>query len=47
LGGSIGISLILLKKKTRKEYIPFAPAISLAIIIVGLFGDKILQFYLR
>lgn len=47
LGGTIGILLILFKKKTRKDTIPFAPFISLAVIITVLFGDKILQFYLR
>ncbi len=47
LGGIIGILLILFKKKNRKDYIPFAPSISMSIIIATLFGDKILQFYLR
>jgi leader peptidase (prepilin peptidase)/N-methyltransferase len=47
LGGTIGILLILFKRKTRKDYIPFAPSISMAVIIAALFGDKILQFYLR
>ena len=45
LGGLIGVLLIILKIKTRKDYIPFAPFISLAIIITLLVGDYILKFY--
>jgi leader peptidase (prepilin peptidase) / N-methyltransferase len=46
IGGIIGVLLILLKKKTRKDYIPFAPFISIAFILTILFGDKILNLYL-
>ena len=46
LGAIVSIVLILLHKKTRKDYIPFAPYISMAILISVLYGDKILQFYL-
>lgn len=46
LGGSMGILLITLKKKTRKDYIPFAPSISLAVIFTVLFGDKLWQLYM-
>ena len=47
LGGIIGIILILLKKKTRKDYIPFGPFIAISAILVLLYGDNILEIYLR
>ena len=47
IGGFIGVLLIILKKKSRKDYIPFAPFISLASIIAVLLGDKLLALYLK
>lgn len=46
LGGIIGVMLMLLKKKSHKDYIPFGPIISLAALICIYFGEKILLWYL-
>jgi leader peptidase (prepilin peptidase)/N-methyltransferase len=46
IGAVAGVILILTKKKSRKDYIPFGPYISLATIITMLVGDKIIQWYL-
>lgn len=45
-GGLIGILLIVLKKKSRKDYIPFGPFIAFAGIFTSIFGEKILSWYL-
>lgn len=37
IGGVTGIILILLKKKSRKDYIPFGPFIAVAAIITAIF----------
>lgn len=47
IGGIIGVLLIILKKKTRKDYIPFGPFIAAAGIITMLFGDSIINWYLN
>lgn len=44
-GSLISLILIALKKKTRKDYIPFGPFIALAAIFTIFFGDKILLLY--
>lgn len=46
IGGVVGVLLILFKVKGRKDYIPFGPFISLATIIVVLFGDLIFNWYI-
>ena len=46
LGAVFSVLFIVFHKKSRKDYIPFAPYISMALIISILFGDKILQIYL-
>lgn len=46
LGGAIGAILIISKKKSRKDYIPFGPYISIATMISVLLGDKIINWYL-
>jgi leader peptidase (prepilin peptidase) / N-methyltransferase len=46
VGALFGIFLIVAKKKTRKDYIPFGPYISLASIITILVGENIIQWYL-
>lgn len=47
LGAIAGVALILLKKKKIKSEIPFGPFLSLATLIVMLYGDKILDWYLK
>lgn len=46
IGGILGLVLILLKLKSRKDYIPFVPFIALASIVTLFFGNDILYFYL-
>jgi leader peptidase (prepilin peptidase)/N-methyltransferase len=45
-GGIIGAILIISKKKSRKDYIPFGPYIALGAILAVLCGDKIIAWYL-
>jgi leader peptidase (prepilin peptidase) / N-methyltransferase len=44
-GGIIGILLILLGIKSRKDYVPFGPFIAIASLLSILLGDKILNLY--
>ncbi|MDP4143036.1 MAG: prepilin peptidase [Bacillota bacterium] len=46
LGGVIGIILLITKKKSRKDYIPFGPFIALGCILTIFFGQGILNWYL-
>ncbi|MGB9680587.1 MAG: prepilin peptidase [Minisyncoccia bacterium] len=46
IGGAVSFILILLKKKTLKSYVPFAPFLSLGALLVMLFGDIIIKGYL-
>lgn len=45
LGGLIGTFLLVFKIKERKDMLPFGPFLSLAAVIVLLFGEKILSWY--
>lgn len=47
LGAVGGIVLILFKIKTRKDYIPFGPYISIACIISILYGYDLLNMYIK
>ena len=47
LGGIIGIILIVFKIKGRKDYIPFGPFIAMATLITILYGQNIIDFYIR
>ncbi|QSZ28381.1 prepilin peptidase [Aceticella autotrophica] len=47
LGAICGIILILLKIKTRKDYIPFGPYIAVAWLISILYGCNIINFYIK
>lgn len=47
LGAVGGIILIALKIKTRKDYIPFGPYISIACIISILYGYDLLNLYIK
>lgn len=45
IGGVVGIVLLALKIKTRKDYIPFGPFIAVAAIITVLWGQNLISFY--
>lgn len=45
IGSLIGLLLILMGKKTRKDYIPFGPFIVIAAIITVFVGEKIFLAY--
>ena len=47
LGGIAGILLIVTKKKSRKDYIPFGPYIAIAAFIALFFGNQIVSWYLN
>ena len=47
LGGVMAIILLLFKKKSRKEGIPFGPYLSLATIITFFYGSNIIHWYLH
>ncbi|MBN1643197.1 MAG: prepilin peptidase [Dehalococcoidales bacterium] len=47
LGGLIAVILILLKKKTRKDTIPFGPYLSIATMVTLIWGNPILTWYLH
>lgn len=46
IGGIAGVTLILLKKKSRKDYIPFGPWIAAAAFIAVFLGDRIISWYI-
>lgn len=46
IGSIISLILIALKKKSRKDYIPFGPFIALASILTIFIGEKITYLYL-
>jgi Type II secretory pathway, prepilin signal peptidase PulO and related peptidases len=46
IGGVVGVLLILLKIKSRKDYIPFGPWISLAAFVSIFLGNSILNWYM-
>lgn len=45
-GGFTGMVLILLKLKSRKDYIPFGPYIAVGCIFTIIFGERILGWYM-
>lgn len=45
IGSVIGVTLILLGKKTRKDYIPFGPSIVMAAVITIFVGERIWILY--
>lgn len=47
LGGLGGIALLALKKKGRKDMIPFGPFLVLGSLVSVLFGNQILSWYLQ
>lgn len=46
IGGILGVLLIALKIKNRKDYIPFGPFVTIAALIAILYGEKIINLYL-
>ena len=46
IGGSVALILLILKKKTMKGYVPFAPFLSFGTLAIILFGDIIIEKYL-
>jgi leader peptidase (prepilin peptidase)/N-methyltransferase len=46
LGGVYGMSLLVLRKKGRKDHFAFGPALAVGIFAALLFGDRILAWYL-
>jgi leader peptidase (prepilin peptidase)/N-methyltransferase len=46
IGGLSGVILIAAKKKSKKDYIPFGPFISIAAIITILLGNEIINLYI-
>lgn len=46
VGGIIGAALLILKIKTREDYIPFGPFIAIAAIVTVFFGQSIVNQYL-
>jgi leader peptidase (prepilin peptidase)/N-methyltransferase len=46
LGGVVAIVLVVVKKRKRKEMIPFGPFLSLAAMVTLLWGSQILNWYL-
>lgn len=45
VGGITGLLLVLLKIKSRKDYIPFGPFISISAVIVLFLGQFLLKWY--
>jgi leader peptidase (prepilin peptidase)/N-methyltransferase len=46
LGGIVAVALMIAKKKTRRETIPFGPFLAVAAMITLLWGSNILNWYL-
>jgi len=47
LGSVVGLTLMLLGKKGRKDRIPFGPFLSCGAILFMLFGDHVIEWYLN
>ncbi|MBN2851680.1 MAG: prepilin peptidase [Clostridia bacterium] len=47
IGALVGIIAIILKKKGRKDVIPFGPFLCTGIFVTTLYGENILRFYLN
>ena len=46
LGGIIGAALLVSKKRSRRDAIPFGPFLALAAMITMLWGNSILYWYI-
>ena len=47
LGAVVGVTLILLRLKTRAEYIPFGPYLAIGALLSLMAGDRLLNLYLQ
>jgi leader peptidase (prepilin peptidase) / N-methyltransferase len=47
LGSLVGVSLMILGKKGRKDKVPFGPFLSVGAILFILWGDDLIQWYLN
>jgi len=47
IGAIIGLSLIMLKKKTLKSEVPFGPFLIIGTFIAMFWGEKIINLYLK
>jgi leader peptidase (prepilin peptidase)/N-methyltransferase len=45
IGGATGVVLIIFKKRSSKDYIPFGPFITLAALFCVYFGESFLSWY--
>jgi len=45
LGASVGLALILLRRKGRREPLPFGPFLALGALLAMVWGDTILTWY--
>jgi leader peptidase (prepilin peptidase)/N-methyltransferase len=46
LGGCVGLALILLRRKERREPLPFGPFLALGALLAMVWGDTIVTWYL-
>jgi leader peptidase (prepilin peptidase)/N-methyltransferase len=47
LGSAVGVSLMVLGKKGRKDKVPFGPFLSIGAILFILWGDELIHWYLN
>lgn len=47
LGGFFGLGLLLLKRKGRKDFVPFGPFIALSALIVYFYGADLILWYIQ
>lgn len=46
LGSIVAVILLIMKRKTRKDEIPFGPALAVGIMAAALYGNRLLDWYL-
>lgn len=47
VGGIIAVFLLITKKKSRKDYIPFGPLLAAASIFAALYGSNLIGYYIK
>jgi Type II secretory pathway, prepilin signal peptidase PulO and related peptidases len=45
LGAVVGLALVALKLRGRKDAVPFGPFLAAGTVLAGLWGDPILRWY--